>query len=165
MNNAIKILEDELKRAKIRLGLVRRAHYDAHTTERFFRRELKEAQEKNEPQEVIDTMNGDLEMASAITTEARAMLAQADELCMIILKSFADIKDTHKVYKRRKTTEQEKSPFVTAFCISSAIVFVIGILLPFVLMLVSYFREQPTNTTMHQPELTGQYADSLVCPD
>lgn len=37
--------------------------------------------------------------------------------------------------------------------------------LPFVLMLVSYFREQPTNTTMHQPEPTEQYADSLVCPD
>ena len=61
--------------------------------------------------------------------------------------------------------KKEKSPFVIALCISSAIVFVVGILLPFVLMLVSYFREQPTNTTMHQPEPTGQYADSLVCPD
>lgn len=61
--------------------------------------------------------------------------------------------------------KKEKSPFVIALCISSAIVFVIGVLLPFVLMLVSYFKEQPTNTTMHQPEPTEQYADSLVCPD
>lgn len=61
--------------------------------------------------------------------------------------------------------KQEKSPFVTAFCISFTIVFVIGVLLPFVLMLVSYFREQPTHTTQHQPEPTEQYADSLVCPD
>lgn len=61
--------------------------------------------------------------------------------------------------------KKEKSPFVIALCISSAIVFVVGILLPFVLMLVSYFREQPTSTTMHQPEPTEQYADSLVCPD
>ncbi len=61
--------------------------------------------------------------------------------------------------------KKEKSPFVIALCISSAIVFVVGILLPFGLMLVSYFREQPTNTTMHQPKPTEQYADSLVCPD
>jgi len=61
--------------------------------------------------------------------------------------------------------KKEKSPFVIALCISSAIVFVVGILLPFVMMLVSYFREQPTNTTMHQPEPMDQYADSLVCPD
>lgn len=61
--------------------------------------------------------------------------------------------------------KKEKSPFVIALCISSAIVFVIGVLLPFVLMLVSYFKAQPTNTTMHQPEPTEQYADSLVCPD
>lgn len=61
--------------------------------------------------------------------------------------------------------KKEKSPFVIALCISSAIVFVVGILLPFGLMLVSYFREQPTNTTLHQPEPTEQYADSLVCPD
>lgn len=25
--------------------------------------------------------------------------------------------------------------------------------------------DHPTNTTMHQPEPTEQYADSLVCPD
>lgn len=57
--------------------------------------------------------------------------------------------------------KQIKDPFVTALCISLAIV--IGML--FVSMLVSYFREQPTNTTMHQPKPTEQYADSLVCPD
>ena len=57
--------------------------------------------------------------------------------------------------------KKEKSPFVIALCISSAIVFVVGVLL----MLVSYFKEQPTNTTMHQPEPTEQYTDSLVCPD
>ena len=79
-------------------------------------------------------------------------------------------------YKKRKAEKednkqepeamkQEKSPFVIAFFISFAIVFVVGVLLPFVLMLVSYFREQPTNTTMHQPEPMEQYADSLVCPD
>lgn len=39
------------------------------------------------------------------------------------------------------------------------------LILPFVLMLVSYFKEPPTNTTMHQPDPTEQYADSLVCPD
>ncbi len=61
--------------------------------------------------------------------------------------------------------KQEKSPFVTAFCISFTIVFVVGILLPFALRLVSYFKAQPTNTTMNQPEPTEQYADSLVCPD
>ena len=61
--------------------------------------------------------------------------------------------------------KQEKDPIVKA--ISSVLAFVIdvGVLLPFVMMLVSYFIEQPTNTTMHQPEPTEQYANSLVCPD
>ena len=47
-----------------------------------------------------------------------------------------------------------------------AVIFtVICWLLSPVLMLISYFKEPPTNTTMHQPEPTEQYADSLVCPD
>ena len=86
-DNAIKILEDELKRAKIRLGLVRRAHYDAHTTERFFRRELKEAQEKNEPKEVIERMSGNLERTIAITKEANAMVDEAEERYRIALQA------------------------------------------------------------------------------
>ena len=42
---------------------------------------------------------------------------------------------------------------------------VAGAFLPYLIMLVSYSREQPTNTTMHQPKPTDQDADSLVCPD
>lgn len=87
MNNAIKILEDELKRAKIRLELVCRAHYDTDTTERFFRRELKEAQEKNEPKEVIERMSGNLERAIAITKEANAMVDEAEERYRIALQA------------------------------------------------------------------------------
>ena len=86
-NNTIKILEDELKRAEIRLGLVCRAHYDAYTTERFFRRELKEAQEKNEPKEVIERMSGNLERAIAITKEANAMIDEAEERRRIALQA------------------------------------------------------------------------------
>ena len=61
--------------------------------------------------------------------------------------------------------KQRKDPIETAFSYTFAFIIVAGVLLPFVLMLVSYFKAQPTNTTMHQPEPTGQYADSLVCPD
>ena len=86
-DNAIKILDDELKRAKIRLELVCRAHYDAHTTERFFRRELKKAQEKNEPKEVIERMNGDLERAMATTKEANAMVVEAEVRYRIALQA------------------------------------------------------------------------------
>ena len=57
--------------------------------------------------------------------------------------------------------KQEECPIVTAISSVLAFVIVVGVLL----MLESYFREQPTNTTMHQPEPTEQYADSLVCPD
>lgn len=56
--------------------------------------------------------------------------------------------------------KQEEDPIVTAISSALAFVIIVGML-----MLVSYFREQPTNTTMHQPEPTEQYADSLVCPD
>ncbi|MBF0945906.1 MAG: hypothetical protein HXK16_08725 [Alloprevotella sp.] len=61
--------------------------------------------------------------------------------------------------------KQEEDPIEIALSYTFAFIMVAGVLLPFVLMLVSYFREQPTNTTMHQPEPTEQYADSLVCPD
>lgn len=61
--------------------------------------------------------------------------------------------------------KEEKDPIATAIGYAFAVVIVCGMLLPFGLMLVSYFKEQPTNTTMHQPEPTEQYADSLVCPD
>ena len=61
--------------------------------------------------------------------------------------------------------KQGKDPIETALSYIFAFIMVAGVLLPFMLMLVSYFREQPTNTTMHQPEPTEQYADSLVCPD
>ncbi len=61
--------------------------------------------------------------------------------------------------------KQEKDPIETAISSALAFVIVVGVLLPFVLMIVSYFKAQPTNTTMHQPEPTEQYADSLVCPD
>ena len=61
--------------------------------------------------------------------------------------------------------KDKKDPIETAFSYTFAFIMVAGVLLPFVLMLVSYFKAQPTNTTMHQPEPTGQYADSLVCPD
>lgn len=57
--------------------------------------------------------------------------------------------------------KQEEYPIVTAISSVLAFVIVVGVLL----MLESYFKEQPTNTTMHQPEPTEQYADSLVCPD
>ena len=61
--------------------------------------------------------------------------------------------------------KQGKDPIEIAFSYTFAFIVVAGVLLPFVLMLVSYFREQPTNTTKHQPEHTEQYAGSLVCPD
>ena len=61
--------------------------------------------------------------------------------------------------------KQGKEPIGTALSYTFAFIMVAGVLLPFVLMLVPYFREQPTNTTMHQPEPTEQYADSLICPD
>ena len=61
--------------------------------------------------------------------------------------------------------KDEKDPIGTAISYTFAFIIVAGVFLPFVLMVVSYFREQPTNTTMHQPEPTEQYADSLVCPD
>lgn len=91
MNNKTnKILEDEFKRARIRHELVCRAYYDADTTERFFRRELKEAQENNEPKEVIERMSGNLERAIAITTEAKAMVDEAEERYRIVLQSIHD---------------------------------------------------------------------------
>lgn len=61
--------------------------------------------------------------------------------------------------------KQSKDPIEIAFSYTFAFIMVAGVLLSFVLMLVSYFREQPTNSTMHQTEPTEQYADSLVCPD
>lgn len=61
--------------------------------------------------------------------------------------------------------EQSKDPIETAISYTFAFIIVAGVLLPYLIMLVSYSREQPTNTTMHQPEPTEQYADSLVCPD
>lgn len=92
-DNAIKILEDELKRAKIRRELVCRAYYDADTTERFFRRELKESQEKNEPKEVIERMSGNLERAIATTTEAKAMVDEAEYRYRIALQDIHDARE------------------------------------------------------------------------
>ena len=86
-DNAIKILEDEFKRARIRRELVCRACYDADTTERFFRRELKEAQENNEPKEVIERMSSNLERTIAITKEANAMVDEAEERYRIALQA------------------------------------------------------------------------------
>ena len=87
MNNAIKILEDELKRAEIRRGIAVRACYESDTTERFFRNLLEEAKRNNESQEVIDKMNGDLERVSAITKEAKAMVDEAEERYRIVLQA------------------------------------------------------------------------------
>ena len=91
--NTIKILEDELKRAEIRRGIAFRACYESDTTERFFRRELKEAQENNEPKEVIERMSGNLERAIAITTEAKAMVDEAEEWYRIVLQSIHDTRE------------------------------------------------------------------------
>lgn len=85
--NTIKILEDELKRAKIRRGIAVRACYESDTTERFFRNLLEEAKRNNESQEVIDKMNGDLERVSAITKEAKAMVDEAEERYRIVLQA------------------------------------------------------------------------------
>ena len=57
--------------------------------------------------------------------------------------------------------KDKKDLIETAISSVLAFVIVVGVLL----MLESYFREQPTNTTMHQPKPMEQYADSLVCPD
>ena len=58
-----------------------------------------------------------------------------------------------------------KDPFEIAIEIA-LIAFIYGaMLLALAYTLKTYFIAQPTNTTMHQPEPTGQYADSLVCPD
>ena len=64
-----------------------------------------------------------------------------------------------------KTMKQEKDPFEIALKIAFICIIYGGMLLSFVYILRTYFIEQPTNTTMHQPEPTEQYADSLVCPD
>lgn len=57
-----------------------------------------------------------------------------------------------------------KDPFEIA--IEIALIALYGaMLLALAYILKTYFIAQPTNTTMHQPEPTGQYADSLVCPD
>ena len=85
-DNAIKILEDELKRAEIRRGIAFQACYEADTTERSFRRELKEAQENNEPKEVIERVSGNLERAIAIKTEAKAMVDEAEVRYRIALQ-------------------------------------------------------------------------------
>lgn len=61
--------------------------------------------------------------------------------------------------------KERKDPIETAIIYAIAFSIVAGAFAPFVMMLMSYLKEQPTNTTMHQPEPTGQYADSLVCPD
>lgn len=92
-DNAIKILEDELKRAEIRRGIAFQACYEADTTERFFRRQLEAAVQNNEPKEVIDKMNGDLERVSAITKEAKAMVDEADERYRIALQSIYDTRE------------------------------------------------------------------------
>ena len=73
-DKALKFLKDDLKRAKIRREISYRVCDEAYTAESILRRRLEEAKRNNEPQEGIDTMNGDLEMASAITTEARLSL-------------------------------------------------------------------------------------------
>ena len=58
-----------------------------------------------------------------------------------------------------------KAPFEIAIEIA-LIAFIYGaMLLALAYVLNTYFIAQPTNTTMHQPEPTRQYADSLVCPD
>ena len=85
--NRVKILEDELKRAEIRRVIAVRACHESDTTERFFRNLLEEAKRNNESQEVIDKMNGDLERVSAITKEAKAMVAEAEERYRIALKA------------------------------------------------------------------------------
>ncbi|MBF0964381.1 MAG: hypothetical protein HXK17_03350 [Alloprevotella sp.] len=61
--------------------------------------------------------------------------------------------------KDKKDLIEKAISFTLAFFV------VAGAFLPYLIMLVSYSREQPTNTTMHQPEPMDQYADSLVCPD
>lgn len=55
-----------------------------------------------------------------------------------------------------------KDPFEIAIEIA-LIAFIYGAMLLYTLK--TYFIAQPTHTTMHQPEPTEQYADSLVCPD
>jgi hypothetical protein len=91
--SSIKILEDELKRAEIRRGIAVRACYESDTTERFFRNLLEEAKRNNEPKEIIDKMNGDLERVSAITKEAKAMVDEAEVRYRIALQ---DIHDTRE---------------------------------------------------------------------
>nr|DAR57987.1 MAG TPA: hypothetical protein [Caudoviricetes sp.] len=86
-DNAIKILEDELKRAEIRRGIAFQACYEADTTERFFRRQFEAAVQNNEPKEVIERMSGNLERTIAITKEANAMVDEAEERYRIALQA------------------------------------------------------------------------------
>lgn len=92
-DNAIKILEDELKRAEIRRGITFRACSEADTTERFFRRQLEAAVQNNEPKEVIDKINGDLERVSAITKEAKAMVDEAEYRYRIALQDIRNARE------------------------------------------------------------------------
>ena len=55
----------------------------------------------------------------------------------------------------------------------AALIFLLGAIIATVISfsclviveLLIHQHHAPTNTTMHQPEPTEQYADSLVCPD
>lgn len=51
------------------------------------------------------------------------------------------------------------------FIIGCGLSVIIAVAIGIALLLDAFFRKQPTNTTMHQPEPMDQYADSLVCPD
>lgn len=67
--------------------------------------------------------------------------------------------------------KKEESPFVTvissvlAFVFETALTFFTVVFSPVIFAFIIYSIDRSTNTTMHQPEPTEQYADSLVCPD
>ena len=61
--------------------------------------------------------------------------------------------------------KEEKKLWEIAYEIAVIFTVICWLLSPFAMVLARYFIKPHTHTTMHQPEPTGLYADSLVCPD
>lgn len=73
-----------------------------------------------------------------------------------------------EVINTRKTIDKRLDRFDAALTfLGIAIIATVANVLCLVIVEIFVFdhHHTPTNTTMHQPEPTGQYADSLVCPD
>lgn len=108
----------------------------------------------------------------------RAMSGASDELKKSALDELLFFQETKKQKRneyiaaskkenelRRITLElDDKKEKIMDKC-AIVVFFLIFAVIISVQVYFTYYAPKPTNTTMHQPEPTGQYADSLVCPD